>query len=479
MFELRREIKREGNNKMSRKYEIMMAFLQKGQVKCETDFVEMLKEHKILGALYENPQKDLRKEDIKEYRELIFEIIKKIYSQYSELIELSPNNEIVILKGMTVFWWTNSPIFARCGDIDILVKDMKKIKHELKCQGYKKCKESFLYEEGGYVKGETEIDLHNYFPIYSYKEKKLNIKYPIEGIEGNVLKEKRLCYREVEPFLYKTCDFCNINIIRPPLSMIIIASHIFNNYVNVWSISGREKPTIILGEIRDIFILRNHKYFDEREFWLLVKKYEAYEAIRFVELLGFIFYKLELFRNTIKKQTVEECLKEIQERYPRCLWWCFWYYPNITVKALLESTRFEIEKIVNKIALNEIAINREYKIEEFNWTYKFKEVIKGILVVSCYEDKWQFKLKILGMEESNRQVCHIRVENMLNTTEIIYKGPRIISVGKPNIFYQDEGGLVYEIDRKGKKLKVIVEIAFFRNEKLKRAVLIPLKLTEM
>ncbi len=49
------------------------------------------------------------------------------------------------------------------------------------------------------------------------------------------------------------------------MMILIICSHSFMNYTNIWSISHREKSYIKLGELWDIFDLIKHPSYSEEK----------------------------------------------------------------------------------------------------------------------------------------------------------------------------------------------------------------------
>ena len=268
---------------------------------------------------------------------------------------LPSNIYTVVIKGISTYVVVHKKEIIRAGDVDILSNKLNYIIKSLKADGYTLTKNPFLHESGEYSKNGVEFDLHKYFPVcrYSKKLKSLSKKGILKHNDSSLLYE-RISFKDIykDSYLDKSySETKNIRVVDISLLAVIICSHAFMNYVNMWSISHRKKTCIRLGELADLAMCCKHKDFNHKKFIGYVNKYQAYDSVEWAArvcklLFGYNPLPLRL-RDGDQNGNI---------LYPRCIWWNFWALFPLN-NSLLQDNWMPIEELAKILGANTVSMN--------------------------------------------------------------------------------------------------------------------------
>lgn len=330
----------------------------------------------------------------------------------------SEKNKPIVIKGYTNYIMTNNTKVIRLGDIDVLPYDIEEFVLTVKKLGYIKTKEPFMHEEGEYCKDEIEIDIHKFFPVYRYdallktEELKNTLKYEMPY--------EKICIDELERHCIRSDNYSDIVVADANIMILIICSHAFMNYTNIWSISHREKAYVKLGELWDILDLVNHSSYSESTLLKLAEKYQATDCMLWTGLiLELIFKKNPLPIYGIKPNS-------LYMEFPKCLWWNIWERLSTTVEELLSNDWYDMDKVLNEIGYNQLCQGC-YSSEELKKVYK---IGAGKLLFELYDNLiiiYRKKNVQLDQEE------HYRIDFGINAIEITISKNEILFGGDSKI----------------------------------------------
>ena len=241
---------------------------------------------------------------------------------------MPPSVHVVIIKGMSTYSLVRHDHTMRCGDIDILSNDTQAVTMALRDLGYRQTRGPFLYELGEYTKGAVEFDVHEYFPVYSYSSS-LAIAdlrpehHPTVWQQCYQLQQHEISYDALssDAILSEAPETKGVTVPDPNMLALILCSHAFLNYTNMWSISHREKVYVRLGEIADLFDLTGHPAFSSARFLQLVQRFGAHNAVEWASCVAAALFG----KNPLQVDVPVRLGDDLPEgRFPRCLWWNFW-----------------------------------------------------------------------------------------------------------------------------------------------------------
>lgn len=265
-------------------------------------------------------------------RDLHAQIRSRVIENASAVRELlgrlQPPAGVVIIKGMSTYALVKQDHTMRCGDVDMLTNDSHAVITALKDLGYQQTRAPFLYELGEYTKGGVECDVHQYFPVYSYSPSLAGADllpghHPGVWQQCYQLQLHKISYDDLssEAILSDDLETKGVRVPDPNILAIILCSHAFLNYTNLWSISHREKAYVRLGEIADLFDLSCHPAFNSARFSQLVSRFGAHDAVAWAACVAASLFG----KNPLPIHVPVRLSDELPEgRFPRCLWWNFW-----------------------------------------------------------------------------------------------------------------------------------------------------------
>ena len=265
-------------------------------------------------------------------RDLHAEIRSRVIENASAVRELlsrlpSPAG-VVIIKGMSTYALVKQDHTMRCGDVDMLTNDSHAVITTLSGLGYQQTRKPFLYELGEYTRGAVEFDVHQYFPVYSYSPS-LGVAdlrpdhHPAVWQQCYQLQQHEISYEALssDAILSDDLETKGVRVPDPNILAIILCSHAFLNYTNMWSISHREKAYVRLGEIADLFDLSRHPAFDGARFSQLVSRFGAHNAVEWAACVAASLFGKHPLPIDVPVKLNDELPAG---RFPRCLWWNFW-----------------------------------------------------------------------------------------------------------------------------------------------------------
>lgn len=412
--------------------------------------LEYLSEHnynncKLYNKLLEINE-NLRKSTIKNILEL--DLLLQELNQY--------NIHPIYIKGVYLYLLLDDPLYLKNGDIDLIVNEEKTFTGFLISKGYIQTKEPFLNEIGEFSKNGVELDLQKYFPVYS-----LLLENNVQNIIVYKPKTQKIGYNDL---LNNFIKVKNIHIPCLEMQLLIIISHSFLNYINMWSISYRERPCIQLCEFlvaRKILLQTNFNY---DTFQKILKKYSAEQVWNwFKKIMDTLFISPEdIFVQKIV------CYRNI--------WSIFWLKTSNSIGELLDNNWFNINCICKQMNSNKLEKNSFYYLYNFHDEYLTFGKTNGKLRVKI-TNNYTIQIKISELENFN-----IRFEFGIFATEIIKRDAYIKIKGKNNLDYKMVGNTFYFNYKGNCNIKInnfFIGLSEFENNDLIYSKLIPIELNHI
>lgn len=195
---------------------------------------------------------------------------------------------LILAKGAAIHALTgeNRHIrFAR--DLDLFFHDPERLKRVMEHLGYSGEKLEAGHEYAILQREDIVVEIHRYFPVHSYPS-------AIEAIDLNPASSPLLWFQNLglyttaevgywdlahECIHGKTKETKGMVVPNPCLSVLLLCSHIFKNYVEpaFWRVH--------LSEAANVFDLVHHPDFEKTRFVELVERFHAVDAVGFVGIL--------------------------------------------------------------------------------------------------------------------------------------------------------------------------------------------------
>ena len=365
----------------------------------ENKLLKLIKKHQITGRI-----KQLIKDNHYE-RYFSSKFLNNLENAYKNSIELANRNILalkeinetieekekwpIVIKGFSNYLINDNITSIRSGDIDLIPENIENFIELLEENGFQLTKIPFLHEAGEYSKQKIEIDIHKYFPIYRYDE---NLPYS-ESVSLNkfyTMPFEKILQEDLVDSVYFS-DKHKIRVVDPNFYILIICSHAFMNYTNIWSISHRENTYTKIGEIWDILDLLNSANYSQEKFLYLVEKYDAYDCVNWTgEILKAIFdYNPLSFIKNNRKSFAE---------YPKCLWWNFWINIESTPPELISENWYDFSSVLNLLGANQVINNKSYTTLNLNHVHTIGdislefEIIDNYLIIKNYKKYSQIRV---------------------------------------------------------------------------------------
>lgn len=269
---------------------------------------------------------------------------------------LPPPARVVIIKGMSTYILVRQDHTMRCGDVDVFCNDSAALSQTLTELGYQQTRGPFLYELGEYTKGAVEIDMHAYFPVYSYPPSLSSADmrpdhHPAAWHQSYQLQQREITYDDlsIDAIRSKSSETEGVIVPDPNMLALILCSHAFLNYTNMWSISHREKACVRLGEIADLFDLAEHLAFSRARFYQLVNRFGANDAVEWAACIAASLFG----KNPLPVPIPVRLGDELPDgRFPRCLWWNFWIDLRSGTDELLQRQWLDMGSLITQLGAN-------------------------------------------------------------------------------------------------------------------------------
>jgi len=177
---------------------------------------------------------------------------------------------LLILKGFSTYALTGN-LFNLHGssDLDLSYDNLELLWNVLSKLGYIG-KRLFGHEYGHMTRGDIKIDIHEYFPVYSYPEGLImhdlqhHQNVPVVQHGPMSLKEYRLYYEDFCQELTngKTPETSDLTFLQPTFLVLLLCAHQFKNCVTSLHYMGEHHRTVRLAELMDIAELTKQADFD-------------------------------------------------------------------------------------------------------------------------------------------------------------------------------------------------------------------------
>jgi hypothetical protein len=296
----------------------------------------------------------------------------------SQLRGNSPSS--IVVKGISTYALVNLEYTKRYGcDIDLLYSDPTLLVDVLEGLGYRQSKTPFQYEVGGYQKGDVEIDVHEYFPVFSYPDALMSanlnpLSHPGIWCQNYQMDEHRITYDDLKEHSCcgRTHETRNLCFPDPNMLTLIFCAHAFRHYTDLWSISHRGMPGVPLAELGDLFELVEHPAFNSTQFLILVNRFGGRDSVEWAACLCSSFFG----RNPLPIPTLVHLDDELPaERFPRCLWWNFWADLSSPVDELLDCDILPMSAVIRQLGANEVASTERYSTTNTGTTGRLPRLI--------------------------------------------------------------------------------------------------------
>lgn len=270
----------------------------------------------------------------------------------------------VVIKGMATWQLTGRPETLRCGDLDIVVPDDLPLDQLLDDLGYERTSPPFLHSTGEYHSEErdVDVDLHAYFPVYAYSPdlRAADLRparHPGDWSQGAEVDMQRLGYADLLATAHESRRPGQGGVVvpGPEVQALVLCSHAFMNFTNVWSISHRPKPYVRLCEIADLAPLAEHPSFDRDRFAALAERFGAEDCLEWVAWVsGSLLGEQALAVPPRRGRETDESGR----RFPRCLWWRFWADVPVEPEALLARPWLAMNELVAQLRPEVLSADR-------------------------------------------------------------------------------------------------------------------------
>ena len=296
---------------------------------------------------------------LRDMQETTLARIRAQRARLEDIVAECQPHEVVVIKGMSTYVLVAEPHTARCGDVDIVCAEPDMVVRALRRLGYRQTRAPFLHEIGEYSRGDVEVDVHAYFPVWSYSEslRRADLDpahHPGRWCQDHAMLERPIRYpdlasRGLQPI---PSAAAGMFVPDPALLSVILCAHAFMNYTNMWSISHRSNPCIRLGEIADLVDLARHPAFRARDFRRLVSRFGADDAVRWVEHVA-----SALLGATPWPTPGAAAVDGIADAgFPRCLWWNFWARVPFDPDVLVQPRWLPMDALVERLGGNPLVL---------------------------------------------------------------------------------------------------------------------------
>ena len=355
----------------------------------ENELIELIEAHKIPGRFIHR----LAGQDVFCFTRHFKGEIAKLHLQTKELCRqnieaihviksaLPRDVDIIIIKGISTYVLVGHERVMRLGDIDILSNSPRALVDTLIRLGYVQTRPPFMHEIGEYTKGVVEVDIHGNFPVCSFDQSLLEadlVPSANPGVwqQNHRSRQNPISFNDLMLNSHKgnTSDVMGITVADPNVLAIIICAHGFMNYINMWSISHREKAYVSLGEVADLFELVRHPKFNIDTFQSIAKNNEATDAIAWASSVTSVLFGKALFAANGDGDRERHRNEMPQGRFPRCLWWGFWADLPAHAEDLTRKWWLSMDWLTTELGHNKLSLDR---------CYSTVKRVDGVILTRC------------------------------------------------------------------------------------------------
>ena len=372
--------------------------------------------------------------------------------------ELTEHTHALMIKGFSTYILCNQEETLRGGDIDLLSNNPDEVISKLISLGYSQTRMPFLHELGEYTRESIEFDIHDNFPVNYYSDNLLQADLVPSSNPDAWVQNYQFLHKEIrfsnlaENACYGRNDrTSHVMVTDPNYLAIVLCAHAFMNYVNMWSISHREKTYIRLSEIADLFVLSKHPLFQKEKFLSYVKYYRANDAVEWAASIA-----TRLLGENPLPVTFTLNDHSFSQRFPRCLWWNFWAALPLDLENALQTNWLSMNWLTKHVGANLCSIKDEavhtYSTVETKSASKITRYITQssvpfpiVLMISRSETGITVNLQVQIL--SGCQTERVRIDVGHQACELIYsiKDNRNVIVGAAMIRSFTQRDTYYEL----------------------------------
>lgn len=304
-------------------FETIKTFIKKNKLQAyalgRLKTLDMKNSFKILENLYIEFENDQKKAIQRHEKE--FDFLLKLAEEFSE--------PIILIKGDVPYLLSEKRIPLRdSSDIDLLCSKPSDLRNKLMRDFFVEKKGETGHELSKLVKDELKIDLQKYIPVYRYPSDLINVTKTGEQTSESFILAAQITYSD----LIRNCErvFKNIFVPNATLSVLILCTNLFRDYVN----NLTKIPMIKIAHLVEIKELLKENSFDISLFNKLVKEFNADQA---VSLIGI------LLKDLFKTSQLDKYIDRSLENFPQTLFWNFnsWYLPTLSVSKRIFTENFD------------------------------------------------------------------------------------------------------------------------------------------
>jgi hypothetical protein len=200
--------------------------------------------------------------------------------------------------------------------------------------------------------------MHAYYPVYSYPSSLSSADlraehHPAAWSQSYQLQQHEISYDDlsIDAVRSEARETEGVTVPDPNMLALILCSHAFLNYTNMWSISHRENVYVRLGEIADLFDLAGHPAFSPARFLQLVGSFGANDAVEWAACVATSLFG----KNPLPVAVPVRPGDELPDgRFPRCLWWNFWLDLRSKTDELLRRQWLDMDSLVTQLGANRL-----------------------------------------------------------------------------------------------------------------------------
>jgi len=241
--------------------------------------------------------------------------------------------DFVIVKGLSTYFLLGEAADIRTStDIDILCSNHQDLVQLLEDLGYlKEEKEYPPHEYISMLRGEVKFDIHKYVPLTRYHP---GLKKSIKNMDSSrtwlVSEKENHIEKDINYSDLETNSFKGITT-NLTMHVFIICINNFRDYYN--AVSHKKTIGITLFDFLELKLLINNEQFNKGKFIELTNEYDAWDAIRFTDVLLQHFFGITLCQT-------EDHIKN----FPYKLTWTgVWGIPN-SIESLISRSFDDINR---------------------------------------------------------------------------------------------------------------------------------------
>lgn len=266
-------------------------------------------------------------------------------------------------------------------DIDVLAPHADALKSCLLRLGFQNIGASGPHTNADLQGQSTWIDLHNYFPVWSYPTW-MRTRPPIPANHPGAwrmlsdIDVKRIHFDDLANNGWSPQDLPGCVLPNPELALLILCAHTFKDYCELRAFHTRLKPPVLLSYVADMVDLADHPGFDKLRFTGLAEQLGAWDAVTWS---ASIVKSCLGFNNIPVPRDFEVDANDFGQRFPRSVYRGFWVCLDQRVDSVWRAHP-ALHDIVDSLGYNRMQVYtqpdgpRETKLSRYIWRGSGRDV---------------------------------------------------------------------------------------------------------